>query len=246
MSNFIQMPVNHRFYLYVDFDGTITKQDVGANIFLKYGKHPDVYDIEMDIRTHKTTAYEGWMKLFAAAPGLTMDKILQYAETFAIDETFKDLILFAQRHDYPLTILSDGFDNYINLILNREQLSGCTMYANTLHEMQGEVVPAFPYGDEECTDCANCKRNHILESSPDDALTVYIGNGSSDTCPAQFCDYIFAKDDLLKYCEKNRIPYTPYKTFGDVLVRLEELHNKKRPKKRHQAVLKRNEVYKQG
>lgn len=236
----------NRFYIFVDFDGTITRQDVGANIFLKYGKHPDVYDIEMDIRTHKITAYEGWMKLFKAAPGLTMEQITTYAETFAIDHTFRDLVAFAEENDYPLTILSDGFDNYIDLILKREELSGQKVFANTLGICRNEVVPSFPYGDEECTDCANCKRNHILELSPDEAITVYIGNGSSDTCPAQFCDYIFAKDDLLKYCEKNRVPFYPYKTFGEVLVKLKELQSKKRLKKRHQAVLKRNEVYKLG
>ncbi|MBI5727937.1 MAG: MtnX-like HAD-IB family phosphatase [Ignavibacteriales bacterium] len=246
MSTYVQMPVTNRFYIFVDFDGTITREDVGANIFIKYGKHPDVYDIEMDIRTHKITAYEGWTKLFAVTPGLSMPQILEYAHTFAIDESFKDLVAFAGENNYPLTILSDGFDNYINLIFNREQITGQTLFANTLVEKEKAVVPEFPYGDEECSDCANCKRNHILEMTPDDVITVYIGNGSSDTCPAQFCDYIFAKDDLLKFCEKNRIPYTPYKSFGDVLVRLRELQQKKRPKKRHQAVLKRNEVYKLG
>ncbi|MCK5085877.1 MAG: 2-hydroxy-3-keto-5-methylthiopentenyl-1-phosphate phosphatase, partial [Melioribacteraceae bacterium] len=108
------------------------------------------------------------------------------------------------------------------------------------------LIPQFPYTDEECKICANCKRNHILNNSSDDDFTIYIGDGLSDTCPAQFVDFIFAKRSLLKFCEKNRISYFPYNNFYDIKNRLDELMKKKRIKKRHQAELKRREVYIQG
>lgn len=236
----------HKFRVFVDFDGTITREDVGANIFLEFGRRPEVDEIELAIREHRITAYEGWMKLFNAAPGLSLPAIEQYARGFDIDTSFKRLLEFCGQKEIPVCILSDGFENYIRLILEREGITGPVLYANSLETIGGIVVPQFPYSDEECNDCANCKRNHILECSHDDDFTVYIGNGSSDTCPAQFCDYIFAKDDLLKYCEKNRITYYPYFSFNDVVNKLEEIVAKRRPKKRHQAVLKRMEVYKLG
>jgi 2-hydroxy-3-keto-5-methylthiopentenyl-1-phosphate phosphatase len=58
-----------------------------------------------------------------------------------------------------------------------------------------------------------------------------------------FCDFIFAKDDLLRYCEKERISYFPFNNFTDVIGRMETLRNRKRLKKRHQAELKRRELY---
>ena len=85
-----------------------------------------------------------------------------------------------------------------------------------------------------------------MQHSGDEEISVYIGNGSSDVCPAQFCDLIFAKEDLLKFCEKERVSYSQFFTFNDVVKKLTEVAGKKRFKKRHQALLKRRSVYMQG
>lgn len=239
-------PAPHRFSFFIDFDGTITHEDVGANIFLKYGEHPDVKTIEDDIRAHRITAYEGWMKLFASAPGLTMEQVTTYARTFSTDTSFKRLVEFADAGGFPLVILSDGFEEYIRLILEREELGHLKLYANSLDSSGGVLRPVFPYSDEECAACANCKRNHILDTTDDEVYTVYVGNGSSDTCPVQYCDFIFAKDDLRRYCEMKRITYFPYETFHDVVHKMQELQSKRYLRKRHQALLKRQEVYKLG
>ena len=65
----------------------------------------------------------------------------------------------------------------------------------------------------------------------------------SDNDAIQYVDFIFAKNDLLKYCEVNRITYFPFNNFDDVISRLDELSAKKRLKKRHQAELKRREAF---
>jgi 2-hydroxy-3-keto-5-methylthiopentenyl-1-phosphate phosphatase len=75
---------------------------------------------------------------------------------------------------------------------------------------------------------------------------VYIGDGHSDQCPAQYVDFIFAKDDLLRFCEMERITFFPYHNFNDVKIRLQSLLQKKRLKKRHQSLMKRRAVYMQG
>jgi len=106
------------------------------------------------------------------------------------------------------------------------------------------LIPSFPYYDVACSSSANCKRNHIINNSGDDEYTVYIGDGNSDKYTIDFCDFIFAKDDLLKYCERNRISYFPFNNFLDVKNKLEQLQSKKNLKKRHRAELKRKETYK--
>jgi len=72
---------------------------------------------------------------------------------------------------------------------------------------------------------------------------VFIGNGNSDKNAAEFCDFIFAKNELLKFCEKERITYFPFNNFTDVIQKLTKLKNRKRLKKRHQAELKRRQAY---
>jgi 2,3-diketo-5-methylthio-1-phosphopentane phosphatase len=240
------MEFAHQFIIFIDFDGTITKKDVGASVFLHFGKRPDVDEIELAIREHRISGLEGWRQLFNAAPGLTIPAIEDFSADFEIDSSLHSLISFCEQREYPVYILSDGFDNYIKIILEREGLGHIPYFSNSLAVSANNVIPVFPYPDSECNYCANCKRNHILNNSDDDSYTVYIGNGSSDTCPAQYCDFIFAKDDLLKYCERERISYFPYTTFDDVVLRMEAVSQKRKPKKRHQAQMKRNEIYKLG
>ena len=101
----------------------------------------------------------------------------------------------------------------------------------------------FPFFDEHFKSSANCKRNHIINCSGDDDYTVFIGNGNSDKNAAEFCDFIFAKNELLKFCEKERITYFPFNNFADVVQKLTELKNRERLKKRHQAELRRRQAY---
>jgi len=237
----------HGIKIFVDFDGTITKRDIGENIFLHFGNQPASSIITQNIKDGVITGKEGWKQLFHEAPDLTLEQVHEYIQSFEIDESFKDFVAYCRENGTPFFVLSDGFENYIEYIFEKEGLGDIRFFANKLvPSATGTIQPVFPYTDEECTDCANCKRNHILEESGDDEITVYIGNGSSDTCPAQYCDIVFAKDDLLKFCEKERISFFPYSSFKDVLSLLQLTLSKKRIKKRHQAVLKRNDVYKLG
>ena len=129
----------------------------------------------------------------------------------------------------------------------KEKLNNLEVYCNKAKVTpDNKIIPEFPYGDEECKYCGNCKRNHILSNSGDDDYIIYIGDGYSDKCPIQYCDFIFAKNSLLKYCEVNRITFFPFKNFIDVKIKLEELYKRKRLKKKFQATVKRNEIFLQG
>ncbi len=233
--------------IFIDFDGTITRKDVGASMFLEYGDHDKIYKIVEDIRQLRIPAFEGWRRLFDAVPTLDFNNMSGFIDTFEIDTSFREFVQYCETRNCSLMILSDGFEFYIKQILQREGISSIPFYSNKIIKTpEGKFLPGFPYRDEECRRCANCKRNHILNHSADDDFTIYIGNGSSDTCPALYCDYIFAKDDLLKFCEKERVTFYPYRTFADIQKTLEQFFSRKRLKKRHQAVLKRNEVYRLG
>lgn len=243
----LQQPPQHKLKVFIDFDGTITKLDTGEEIFRRFGKRPEVDLIIEQIRTKEITAKEGWARLFAHAPGMRLENIYELTDDIHVDPSFKPFTEFLSSRNIPFFILSDGFENYIRHILEREGLSGIPVFSNHLVENDANVVvPVFPYTDEECNDCANCKRNHVLENSADEEYTVYIGNGSSDTCPAQFCDFVFAKDDLLKFCSREKVSCYSYTNFAEVQSVLGQLLQRRRLKKKNQAVLKRNEVYKLG
>ncbi len=233
--------------IFIDFDGTITTEDVGEKIFLETVPPEVVQPILDDIVHKRIDGRQGWKQLFDAAPGLSVLKILEIANGIEIDAGFKDFLEFCATRNLPAIIISDGFEEYIKPILAKHTLSHLTVFANKLRvNPEGKLQPMFPYTDEECRLCANCKRNHLVSRSSDDDITVYIGNGSSDTCPAEYADYVFAKDALLKHCERERISYFRYRNFRDVILRLSELIDQKKLKKLHRAVSLRKQLYKLG
>jgi 2,3-diketo-5-methylthio-1-phosphopentane phosphatase len=238
---------NKNFKIFIDFDGTITQQDVGEEMFLKFGDAEKAYEIVRLWIDGKISSTESWLRLCETVINLDMNDFNTFIDSMHIDPFFKSFIQFADKNNYELTVLSDGLDYYIERILKRENLDHLRVYSNKVNfGKNNKLELSFPYTDEECFKCANCKRNHVINHSGDEEISIYIGDGFSDTCPAQYCDYIFAKRSLLKYCEKNRISYYPFTTFNDVIKRLNSLKNKKFVKKRHQADLKRKEVYMQG
>lgn len=234
----------NKFKVFVDFDGTITKVDVGEAIFREFGSAAETDIIVADLLNGKITARKCWELLFATIKIIDVVKLDEFIDQMKIDPTFHRFHKYCQENEIEMFVLSDGFDYYISRIFKKENLNHVKIFANSLIiNDKNEMIPSFPYFDIDCQTSANCKRNHILDNSGDEEFTVYIGDGNSDKYSTQFCDFIFAKDDLLKYCERERITFSPFKNFEDVITRLESLRTKKRLKKRYQAELKRREIY---
>lgn len=232
--------------IFCDFDGTITTKDVGEHMFLEFGNSEKAYEIFQRWLNKEIDSAQEWRELFALVNNLTEEKFNKFLDTIEIAYGFKEFVAFCKEKELELIIVSDGMDYYINRILGKNNFGYLKFFSNTLNFTDNGPEVTFPYPDEECKDCGNCKRNHIIENSSDEDVTIYIGDGYSDTCPVQYVDYIFAKKTLLKFCEKERISYYPYKNFKDIINRIEPLLEKKRIKKRHQAELKRKAVYAQG
>lgn len=232
------------FKVFVDFDGTITKRDVGDAIFLKFGDEKIVNKIIKDLLSDKISAQQCWISLCESTKIPGRKELNDFIDTIEIDSSFHKFAEFCEKNRIEFFVLSDGFDYYIDRIFERENLHHIKVYSNKLElKEDNRLIPVFPYLDSGCRSSANCKRNHIINHSGDEEFTVFIGDGNSDKYTAQFCDFIFAKDDLLKFCEKERITYFPFNDFNDVISKMKNLMSKKRLKKRHQAELKRREAY---
>jgi len=233
-----------RFKIFLDFDGTITKNDVGEEIFKKFLDESIVKKIVDDLIADKISSRQCWESLCESASIINKNDFDDFILLQEVEPTLHPLVDYCKKNGFQLFVLSDGFDYYIDKILNRENLSHLKVFSNKLILTDdGKLIPSFPYYNVDCRSSSNCKRNHILENSGEDDYTIFIGDGNSDNDAIQYVDFIFAKDDLLKFCEVQRITYFPFKDFNDVIVRLNELTSKKRLKKRHQAELKRREAF---
>jgi 2,3-diketo-5-methylthio-1-phosphopentane phosphatase len=230
--------------IFVDFDGTIVKKDVGDHLFMEFGDTEIINEIANRWIAGEISSAIFWEELFESLPDIHKSDMDRFLKEMEIEDGFKEFLQLCEDNNIELIVLSDGLDYYIDNILSDNDLSHLKVYTNKLRFTENNrMIPSFPHMDEECKICANCKRNHILNNSSDDDITIYIGDGLSDTCPVQYTDFIFAKRSLLKFCEKNRISYYPFNNFYDVIPKVEKLLNKRRIKKRHQAELKRKAVY---
>ena len=235
---------NKHFKIFIDFDGTITKNDVGEEIFKKFLDEDIVNKIVEDLKNDKITARDCWEKLCKSVSVINKNKFDDFILSQEIDTTLHSLVNYCKINGFELIVLSDGFDYYIEKILRRENLIHLKFYSNKLTIIDdGKMIPSFPYYNHDSRSSANCKQIHIIENSGNDDYSVFIGDGNSDNEAIQFVDFIFAKDELLKYCEINRITFFPFKNFDDIVLRLDELSSKKRLKRRHQAELKRREIF---
>lgn len=232
--------------VFIDFDGTITKKDVGENLFYEFGDRKKVDEIVNLWITGEISSSETWRRLCNSIDSITGNQLNTFLDTMEIDDYFTDFLLFLKENNIEFFILSDGMDLYIKYILKKYGLENLSVFSNKMILSENKFIVSFPFSDEVCKTCGNCKRNHIINLSSDEEFTIYIGDGYSDTCAAQYCDIIFAKNSLLNFCEKNRISYFPYSNFNDIKILIIKLLEKKRLKKRHQAELKRKELYLQG
>jgi 2,3-diketo-5-methylthio-1-phosphopentane phosphatase len=232
--------------IFCDFDGTITTKDVGEYMFEEFGDIEKAYEIFQRWVKKEIDYAQVWTELAEQIKDLKAEELDAFLETIDIQYGFSEFIQFCKSNNFEFTILSDGMDYYIKKILNHNKFEDLNFFSNNFVFTSEGPKFSFPYTDEECKDCATCKRNILIDKSSDDDITIYIGDGLSDTCPAQYVDFIFAKKSLLKFCEKERISYYPFKNFKDVIARIKPMLEKKRIKKRHQAELKRKALYALG
>jgi len=230
--------------VFVDFDGTITSEDVGEAIFNKFGETEKVGKIIEDLLSDKISSRQCWDDLCDSVDTINKVELDEFIDKLDVDPSFNTFVKFCDENKIDMVVLSDGFDYYIDRLFNKAGLAGLKYYSNKLFVNENRILKAeYPYFDVNSPTSANCKKNHIINHSDDDDYTVYIGDGNSDKDAAQYCDFIFAKDGLARFCSMEKISFYPFNNFTDVQSKIVELIAKQNLRKRHQAQLKRKSAY---
>ncbi len=236
--------------VFIDFDGTVSRQDVGDAMFERFGGVSSTEAVR-EYRAEKISATECFRRECTACGDVDRTHLDSFLDGQEIDPTFQAFLAFCRSRGMECAILSDGMDYYIRRILERNGIGDTRFFSNALelkpvtNDGTVRLVPSFPFTDETCDRCACCKRNHMLTLSGDEDVIVYVGEGYSDRCPSRYADVVFAKDDLLAYCRSEKLPCHEYGDFSDVQRTMETLlsGSGRRPlKKRRQAELARKEV----
>ena len=191
----------------MDFDGTITRQDVGDKIFTKFAEKDKVNKIIGDLLNDRISSRECWIKLCDAVPYVNKEELDEFIESMSLEPSFYNFKEYCNNENIELYILSDGFDYYISKIFEKNEINDLTVYSNHLEVVDGKLIPGFPYYDEASFSSANCKRNHIINHSSEEDFTVFIGDGNSDKDSIEYCDFRSEERRVGKECRSRWSPY---------------------------------------
>ncbi len=203
--------------IYLDFDGTITKNDT-VNSFFKTFADIEWLKVEQDWIDGKIDSKTCMQMQLKLIKNLTKEKLYHYLDSIEIQDGFIEFCLEAKKHNLKLTILSDGFDFFIDYILRKENLENISFYSNKLTVFdQNEFLSFelnFPNADIKCDfSLGTCKCAKIQK----DEKFIYAGDGLSDRCIASKSNLLFAKNSLKNHCLKNKINFIEFNNFFDIL-----------------------------
>lgn len=202
--------MQQKIHVSVDFDGTITLQDSTKRLFDRYAD-PTWMDVERLWEAGSINARECLSRQIALLR-VSPREYDEFAASIEIDPAFYDFIKFCERANIAVTVVSDGLDRTIDVVLKRAGLK-LKVHANRLEWRKDHWHVGFPGAREGCgTYSANCKCQF---AETKDVMQVLIGDGRSDFCIAGKCDLVLAKGSLADYCRERLINHFPISNFGN-------------------------------
>lgn len=198
----------------VDFDGTVTESDLLDTIASRFGD-PVVYqEVDDGLDEGRLPLREVITREFEPVRR-PLEEIVEWElDNVSIRPGFKEFIDLAQGRGWRVVIVSSGFHELIEPILEREGVD-VELHANRVDPSTEGWRVHWRY-DESCDSCGeSCKRSIVQELAGGGEL-VYIGDGYSDRCAAEASDLVFATRGLAKYLDERGIPYERFDDFHDV------------------------------
>jgi 2-hydroxy-3-keto-5-methylthiopentenyl-1-phosphate phosphatase len=199
----------------VDFDGTVTEIDLLDTIARDFGD-PVVYqEVEdglhggtMALRDVITREFEPVQSPLEEVVGWELDNV-------RVRDGFREFVELARERGWRVVIVSSGFHELIEPILEREGVE-VELHANRVDPRPEGWRVEWRY-DSTCDSCGeSCKRSIVQALAGDDEL-IYIGDGYSDRCAAEASDRVFATRGLAAYLDERGIPYERFDDFNDVV-----------------------------
>lgn len=207
-----------RFFL--DFDGTITTNDVVDKMLERYA-NPLWRQIEQEWVEGRIGSRECLSRQIALvrADESEMESLVREVK---IDPGFVPFIKKAKSLTIPVAIVSDGFDFIIRRALERAAgtdkalFNDIPVYSNDLSFQNKQVTARFPEGEPCGHGCANCKVRVIESLKKSHERAVFVGDGLSDRFAAGISDLTFAKSKLLTFCRESKLRHLPYESFSEI------------------------------
>ncbi|HJQ82651.1 MAG TPA: HAD-IB family phosphatase [Candidatus Binatia bacterium] len=201
-------------HVFTDFDGTITERDTLVFLTERLGGGERVQ------QTNVRLARDGRISLRQCIAGNMRSIRAPFAEAaallrahVALDPTFAPFAAWCAGRKIPLTVLSAGFREIIDLYLAPGAFPGVEIVANRL---EPDERTGWRCVFRDRSDTGHDKAAAVRAAQRDGRRAVFIGDGMSDRAPAGVADAVFAKAGLAAWCRERGIACREFRSFDDV------------------------------
>jgi HAD superfamily phosphoserine phosphatase-like hydrolase len=202
-----------RLHVFLDFDGTITRTDTLEYLVEGFGGGAAHYrETERLIHEGRLTLRDAIARDMATLAVPFADAAPRLRAEVAIDPGFAPLVRWCVAHGVPVTVLSAGFHELIDLFVDAEAFPGLEIRANRFAPGTWRAVfrDVSPLGHD--------KSVAVREARAAGYHTVFVGDGVSDLEPAGVADEVFARvgRSLVDLCRVRGIACRPFETLAEV------------------------------
>ena len=203
-----------KLHIFTDFDGTITDTDSLVFLTRVLGGGAAVLErIGQQLRANTMTLRDGIATEMATirAPFSEAEQLLRAQIT--VDPDFKSFVHWCCAQHIPLTVLSAGFHEVIDLFIPSSEFPELEILASRIQPLETGWQCLF----RDASDYGHDKAAAIQQAHRDGFHTIFIGDGLSDRASAEVADEVLAKRYLAEYCRARGIACREFQTFADVL-----------------------------
>jgi len=216
------MPDPEKRILLLDFDGTVTAEDVFDSIFERFGGE-GWREANRSYHREEISLEEAYRRMADTFRGSREELLDFVVATARPREGFRELLETLPRLGFRARIVSNGFDLYI-LPLLRAWGHDPRELEITCHgaEIAGGRFRALfrPHPELSSTRCLIGKAEIVKSYRRDGWFTAFAGDGLSDSHAAAAADLVFARRRLAECCRREGTPYVPFENFFTVLAAL--------------------------
>jgi 2,3-diketo-5-methylthio-1-phosphopentane phosphatase len=206
--------------LVVDFDGTITQEDVLDEIARTFGDDEVYREVDEALDRNGITLHEVLRREFepVRAP---LGEVVEWVHANAsIRPGFRELVELARARGWRVVVVSSGFRQLIEPMLERAGIEGLELVSNQIDaDPEGWRITFFD--ESRCEICGEACKRTTVRSVVDGGEVVYVGDGYSDRCAAEDADLIFARRGLAAYLTERGVPFEPFEDFFQIAQKLE-------------------------
>jgi 2,3-diketo-5-methylthio-1-phosphopentane phosphatase len=204
-----------KIHIFSDFDGTITEKDTLVFLATRLGGGAQMVEaIGRLIREDQLSLRDGIAAEMRSIRKPFSEAVRLLEKEVRIDPGFSALAHWCEAGKIPLTVLSAGFHQIIDLFITSDDYPRLEIIAN---DLRPDVRSGWQCIFRDNTPFGHDKSEALRAARKRGEYVIFIGDGLSDRAAAEAADEVFAKHSLAEYCRARDISCHEYANFSEIL-----------------------------